>query len=56
MKTSFVEDKEINLASIAHLVKIPNMVDYLINPKNVQPKLAGSVVKWIAADIARGRR
>ena len=60
MKASFVEDRELNLASVAHLPRVRQtsfqggMVSYLISPKFIKPKLAGSVAKWIAADIARG--
>lgn len=56
MRKSFVEDTKIDLASVEHLPKVPNMVEYLIDPKFVTSRLAGNVAKWIATDIAKGTR
>jgi len=62
MRKSFVEDTEINLASVPHLPKVPQtsfqggIISYLVNPKFIKPKLAGMVARWIAADIAKGTR
>ena len=65
MRKSFVEDTKIDLASVEHLPKVPNIVEYLIDPKFVTSRLAGNVAKWIAfemkkpvklTDIAKGTR
>ena len=62
MRKSFVEDTKIDFDSIAHLPRVPQdsfqggMIEYLIDPKFIKPKLAGMVAKWIAADIAKGTR
>ena len=56
MRKSFVEDTKIDLASVEHLPKVPNVVNYLIDPKFVTSRLAGNVAKWIATDIAKGTR
>lgn len=62
MRKSLVEDTKIDLDSVARLPRVPQasfqggMIEYLINPKFIKPKLAGMVARWIAADIAKGTR